>query len=376
MKGLSSISYSQYQSMCTSMGQNCSDCSGEFKIESEQIMSCTWDPMTCLCVEAKDASSGDRVKIPDTVQQKMDIWPPGFCDDSTTCPWGQLCQNKRCTLCSDDNQCIADNRYGPMTICVDGECTKGDCHDTSDCANTNPGKICGGTTSYTCSDCSLDAQCKNDSFYSSEKPICIKGRCATDKCNNTSNTARPCAASGTTDICCNNICIPETFFDGTSCCGTGQSICENGLTCIGNICSTGLRGKIISISSNLPPPLESNTSATLTIHFQILSSDGQSHTISADFSSDESNNNDDGFWGDVKGPTCGNLNGTTDIDQTIKVTDTGNYTLAGKLNFCINYPETHSEYRGGFSAIRLYDTINEKSISPWQKLGLITPASK
>lgn len=124
--------------------------------------------------------------------------------------------------------------------------------------------------------------------------------------------------------------------------------------------------RILSIGSDEVGPLDSNKYVNYAIAFEVTESDGALHTIVADST---------GLWGDLTGPTCGNLSGSDDFRDSVVVGAPGTYVLAANsAGFCTNYTAAHSAGAGGLDAVVLRDKATSAvvSLAP-VKLGLITP---
>jgi hypothetical protein len=165
----------------------------------------------------------------------------GNCTDSSQCG-GQLCIANKCTACTagstGDGQCTGDNVYGPMHICISGQCVAGNCHDIDgDC--TTPGQICGITAAHMCGGCGSgttgDNACKGDTTSYGANYICYNDTCQQGNCHaldsecpagqicgvSTALSCGNCAAGTTGDTQC------QTHF------GSGD-ICYQGLCGAGN----------------------------------------------------------------------------------------------------------------------------------------------
>ena len=208
---------------------------------------------------------------------------PGDCHDtSAECTGGQICGATVAHVCggcgtgtAGDAACKANTpTYGSNYICLNGGCTQGDCHDTSnDCS---AGKICGVSTPHTCGNCGAgstgDGQCNADARYAGD--ICYQGLCGAGNCHATSsdctgansgqicgvavaNTCGNCTSDaqcksdpvyGTGDIC--NIatgkCVSATCANNNAACSansadfccpsTAGSSCVAGNCCVDNDC--------------------------------------------------------------------------------------------------------------------------------------------
>ncbi|HEY6475606.1 MAG TPA: hypothetical protein VI456_03440, partial [Polyangia bacterium] len=169
----------------------------------------------------------------------------GNCATSAQCGSNQLCIGNACTACTagtaGDTQCVGDSTYGPMHICVSGQCVAGNCHDTDgDC--TTPGQICGIGAAHTCGGCGSgtagDTACRNDTTTYGTAYICSNNACSQGNCHATdtecpagqicsSLTCSNCASGGAGDTQCQG----DTNY------GTGD-ICFQGLCGAGNCHAT------------------------------------------------------------------------------------------------------------------------------------------
>ncbi len=163
----------------------------------------------------------------------------GNCNDSSQCGGNQLCINHACTACTagatGDARCVADTTYGSMHICLGGQCVPGDCHDTS--AECTGGQLCGATVAHVCGSCGSgtagDNACKNSTTAYGTGYICLNGGCTQGDCHDTSND---CSAG---KIC--GLATPHTCGNcGAG--STGDSQCNADARYPGDICYQGLCG--------------------------------------------------------------------------------------------------------------------------------------
>ncbi|HVT08784.1 MAG TPA: hypothetical protein VHO67_15105, partial [Polyangia bacterium] len=156
----------------------------------------------------------------------------GNCNNSSECGGNQLCINHACTACTNDtagdNLCKGDSTYGPMHICLAGQCVAGDCHDTS--ADCTGGQICGATVAHVCGSCGSgaagDTACRTNTTAYGTGYICLAGACTQGDCHDTSD-----------DCTAGKVCDASTHTCG-SCSSDGQC---NGITRYsGDICYQGL----------------------------------------------------------------------------------------------------------------------------------------
>lgn len=166
----------------------------------------------------------------------------GDCHDiSSDCSAGRICGSTvphACGDCNTDAQCKADTRYQTGYICVGNLCAQGDCHDTSnDCTTAKAGLVCGADAPHTCGICSDDDQCQNDAKYGANT-ICTTtaGLASTGKCvsNACTNTGAACSANGA-DVCCGNKCISGNCCTDANC--LSNPVFGDGYFCRQNTCS-------------------------------------------------------------------------------------------------------------------------------------------
>jgi hypothetical protein len=181
------------------------------------------------------------------------------CNDSGDCTGGKICNTAAhsCVACNAythdagdpelaaDNRCKADTTYGSGTICLNGACTRGDCHDSNNC---NAGRICGSSVANACGDCTTDQQCRQDTSrygtgYICLNNLCVQGTCHTTSdcttagqvCNSTTHTCGAC----TSDTQCRTdygtarpICVTTTGATGFGLCVANTNLCpSNNVTC-------------------------------------------------------------------------------------------------------------------------------------------------
>jgi hypothetical protein len=151
----------------------------------------------------------------------------GDCRTSAACNRGRICgvaTPNLCGACATDAQCKADARYGDATICVEGRCVTGNCHNSGDCA----GKIC-NTTTHLCGPCTSDNQCQNDPTHRDTICQIAGGNCVSKTCTNEGGACAPNPA----DVCCSGSCVP-----GDCCTGGSQNMCPaDKQTCLANKCT-------------------------------------------------------------------------------------------------------------------------------------------
>ncbi|MBN2577348.1 MAG: hypothetical protein JXP73_22485 [Deltaproteobacteria bacterium] len=179
------------------------------------------------------------------------------CNNSGQCTGGRLCDTAThtCVACNvstvdagdpvaaADNRCKNDTNYGPTTICLNGACTTGDCHDSTDC---NTGRICGASVPNACGDCSTDQQCRQDSRYGTGHicvgNLCVQGDCHdTDDCTTAGqvcNAATHTCGACTSDTQCaaeyanRPICVTTTGLTTTGLCVANTNLCPaDNVTC-------------------------------------------------------------------------------------------------------------------------------------------------
>ena len=158
----------------------------------------------------------------------------GTCHDSTVCTGSKVCdQTHTCSDCASDLQCQNDAIYGKSTICLsNGQCVAGNCHTSANCEGK---KLCDGTT-HLCSGCTTDTQCQSDAVYGSST-ICVSSQCVTGTCTATANCksmGRLCPATGTNKICA--ACTTDAQCRNDTAYGSGY-ICSDG-QCVSGSCTT------------------------------------------------------------------------------------------------------------------------------------------
>ncbi len=166
----------------------------------------------------------------------------GTCHDSTVCTDNKVCDSTHsCHNCASDLQCQNDAAYGKGTICLaNGQCGPGVCHISSDCQGK---KLC-DSSAHTCSSCTTDAQCQADTVYGT-KSICVSSQCVAGTCAATAdcksagrlcpNATKVCTACGSDTQCQNDsaygagtICVEGQCVSGTC---NDSSECSNGRIC-------------------------------------------------------------------------------------------------------------------------------------------------
>jgi hypothetical protein len=164
----------------------------------------------------------------------------GNCNTAADCGGsGQVCVGNACVACTagstGDNQCV--NQYGPMNICLSGQCVAGNCHDTDgDCSK---GQLCGITAAHTCGGCGSgttgDTNCRNDTTTYGTNYICYSNACTLGNCH---ATDAECPAG--------QICGVSTMLTCGNCASgsTGDTQCQNDTASYGpnDICYQGLCG--------------------------------------------------------------------------------------------------------------------------------------
>jgi hypothetical protein len=168
----------------------------------------------------------------------------GDCHTSANCPTGEICGlsfPNVCAVCTTDAQCTATTSgYGTGYLCINNRCVQGTCHDSSECTGTtaNPiGQLC-STTSHTCVNCSSDTQCKTDPDAYGADYICslsaTNHRCVSSACT---NNGSQCTANAA-DYCCDSKCVTGNCCDDSDCTTGTNPVCAN------NTCSAcrGLSG--------------------------------------------------------------------------------------------------------------------------------------
>jgi len=179
------------------------------------------------------------------------------CNNSGQCTGGRLCNTSThtCVACNvssvdagdpvaaADNRCKSDTAYGQSTICLNGACTTGDCHDSTDC---NTGRVCGASVPNACGDCSTDLQCTRDARYGTGH-ICVGNLCVQGNCHATSDCATGQVCNATTHTCgaCTSdtqcaaeytnrpICVTTTGAPSAGLCVANTNLCTGGnnVTC-------------------------------------------------------------------------------------------------------------------------------------------------
>jgi hypothetical protein len=166
----------------------------------------------------------------------------GTCHDSTVCTGNKVCDSTHsCHNCASDLQCQNDAVYGKGTICLaNGQCGPGVCHTSSDCQGK---KLC-DSAAHTCSACTTDVQCQADTVYGT-KSICVSSQCVAGTCASTTDcksagrlcpsATKICTACATDSQCqgdaaygAGNICVEGQCVSGTC---TDSSGCPNGRVC-------------------------------------------------------------------------------------------------------------------------------------------------
>jgi hypothetical protein len=155
----------------------------------------------------------------------------GACHDSSVCTGSKVCDSTHtCHNCASDLQCQNDATYGKSTICLtSGACTAGTCHTSTDCQGK---KLCDSAL-HTCDNCTTDTQCQADTVYGN-KSICNSGQCVAGTCAATADCksmGRLCAAA--TKVCTE--CASDAQCRNDAAYGTGN-ICVSG-QCVTGTCS-------------------------------------------------------------------------------------------------------------------------------------------
>jgi Cys-rich repeat protein len=174
----------------------------------------------------------------------------GNCQTSADCGGTQVCNTSThtCEACAGataqeaDMKCLSDTFFGPMHVCLAGQCVAGNCHDTStECAN---GQICGAQVAHTCGGCaSSDAACRADPTYGNGSICLASGSCVTGDCHDTSTecgTGKLCGISsphtcGDCGGATSTIADAECTSDGRY---GGGTICYQGSCQVGNCHAT------------------------------------------------------------------------------------------------------------------------------------------
>ncbi|HEY4393475.1 MAG TPA: hypothetical protein VGP64_05415 [Polyangia bacterium] len=167
----------------------------------------------------------------------------GTCNTAADCgTTGQVCVSHACVACTagstGDGQCV--NQYGPMNICLSGQCVAGNCHDTD--AECSTGQICGIPAAHTCGGCGSgtagDTNCKNDTVTFGGNYICQGNICQAGNCHAT-DTECPAGqlCSSLTCANCASGSAGDTQCQTDSHYGSGD-ICFQGLCGAGNCHAT------------------------------------------------------------------------------------------------------------------------------------------
>ncbi len=163
----------------------------------------------------------------------------GTCHDSSVCAGSKVCDSTHtCRNCASDLQCQNDATYGKGTICLSsGQCTAGTCHTSTDCQGK---KLCDSAL-HTCSSCSTDTQCQADTVYGN-KSVCVSSQCVAGTCAATADckamgrlcpTATKICTECTTDAECRN----DAAYGAGNICVSGQ--CVSGTCNTSNQCPSG-----------------------------------------------------------------------------------------------------------------------------------------
>lgn len=168
----------------------------------------------------------------------------GTCHDSTACTGSKVCDTTHtCHNCSSDLQCQNDTTYGRGTICLsNGQCVSGTCHGSADCQGK---RLCDATL-HTCSACTTDTQCQADTVYGS-KSICASAQCVDGTCATSTDcqsVGRLCPSA--TKICTacttDTQCKADAAYGASTICVDGQCVsgtCNNSGECPnGRVCNT------------------------------------------------------------------------------------------------------------------------------------------
>jgi hypothetical protein len=167
----------------------------------------------------------------------------GTCHDSTVCTGSKVCDSTHnCKNCASDLQCQNDAVYGKGTICLsNGQCSAGTCHTSTDCQGK---KLCDSAV-HTCSNCTTDTQCQADSAYGS-KSICVSAQCIAGTCAATADCKSigrlcPTATKVCTECTSDTQCKGDTAYGAGTICVEGQCVsgtCTNSSDCpSGRICN-------------------------------------------------------------------------------------------------------------------------------------------
>ena len=167
----------------------------------------------------------------------------GTCHDSSVCTGSKVCDSTHtCHNCASDLQCQNDATYGKGTICLSsGACTAGTCHTSTDCQGK---KLCDSAL-HSCSNCSTDTQCQADTVYGS-KSICVSSQCVAGTCAATADCKSmgrlcPAATKVCTECTSDAQCRNDAAYGAGNICVSGQCVtgtCNNSSECpAGRMCN-------------------------------------------------------------------------------------------------------------------------------------------
>jgi hypothetical protein len=175
----------------------------------------------------------------------------GTCHDSTVCPEKKVCDaTHTCRACASDLQCQNDAAYGRGSICLgNGQCVAGTCHTSTDCLGK---KLCDAAV-HTCNNCSADSQCQADTVYGA-KSVCVSSQCVAGTCAATADCKSmgrlcPSATKVCTQCTADSQCRNDTAYGSGTICVDGQCVsgtCSTSSGCPnGRVCNTTSRACVL-----------------------------------------------------------------------------------------------------------------------------------